>query len=78
MFNDTPEEIRGSWYDGQVCILLKEGAFEQLSPVRHCTELSILLQEGVVNRPVLFTYSDGGPDHRMTYLSVKLSLIAVF
>ena len=26
----------------------------------------------------LFIYSDGGPDHRLTYLSVQLSLISIF
>ena len=29
-------------------------------------------------RHILFIYSDGGPDHRITYLSVQLSLIALF
>ena len=28
--------------------------------------------------PVLLMYSDGGPDHRVTYVSVKLALIALF
>jgi len=27
---------------------------------------------------VLFLYTDSGPDHRITYLSVKLTLIALF
>ena len=75
LINDIPEEISGSWYDGQVCILFKAGAFEHSSSTRHCTELGVLLQHKVISRPVLF---DGGPDHRLTYLSVKLSLIALF
>ena len=29
-------------------------------------------------KPVLMIYSDGGPDHRLTYHSVQLSLISVF
>ena len=29
-------------------------------------------------QPVLLLYSDGGPDHRVTYMSVKLALIALF
>ena len=63
LINDIPEEISGSWYDGQVCILFKEGAFEHSSSTRHCTELGVLLQHKVISRPVLFIYSDGGPDH---------------
>ena len=30
------------------------------------------------NRSVLFVYTDGGPDHRTTFVSVQLSLIALF
>ena len=32
----------------------------------------------MVERHALFIYSDGGPDHRLTYVSVQLSLIALF
>lgn len=28
--------------------------------------------------PILLIYTDGGPDHRCTYMSVKLSMIALF
>ena len=28
--------------------------------------------------PVLFVYTDGGPDHRLTYISVQISLICLF
>jgi len=29
-------------------------------------------------KPILFIYSDGGPDHRVNYISVKIVLIAYF
>lgn len=73
---DIPEEISGSWYQGQVLISFKEGAFEPSSPARHSTELASILRDRVIEKPVLFLYSDGGPDHRLTYMSVKLSLVA--
>lgn len=28
--------------------------------------------------PILFVYSDGGPDHKLTYISVQISLIVLF
>lgn len=31
-----------------------------------------------MGKPIRFIYSDGGPDYRVTYPSVKLSLIAMF
>jgi len=74
---NIPEEVSDSWYSGQVYIGLKEGVFEPSSPQRHMTELKSCLS-ATVNKPVLFVYTDGGPDHRLTYLSVKLSLISIF
>ena len=73
---DIPEEVSDSWYRGQVHIGLKEGVFEPSSPQRHVTELKSCLS--VANKPILFVYTDGGPDHRLTYLSVKLSLVSIF
>ena len=65
-----------SWYQVQVMVGFKDAAFEALSPIRHATELShVLSRNDELRKPV---YSDGGPDHRLTYASVQLSLIAVF
>ena len=77
---DIPDDITGSWYSGQVLIGLKEGAFEPSSPLRHMTELygALLKYDLLSQRSILFLYTDGGPDHRLTYLSVKLSLITLF
>lgn len=75
---DIPDEVSGSWYRGQVHIGLKEAAFEASSPLRHATELYSVLKHEQEGRPILFLYTDGGPDHRLTYLSVQLSLVALF
>ena len=42
------------------------------------TELYKVLQSQSFSKPVLFIYSDGGPDHRLTYINVQLSLICLF
>lgn len=55
-------------------IMLKDSVFEPSSPLRHSTELAAIIEQRAPEKPVLFVYSDGGPDHRITYLSVKLSL----
>ena len=78
LLTEIPEEFSGSWYSGQVFVMLKEGAFEPSSPARHSTELATIIEQRAANRHVLFIYSDGGPDHRVTYLSVKVALIALF
>ena len=75
---DIPDDISGSWYSGKVHISLKEGTFEPSSPIRHASELFSLIKTDVQSKPVLFLYTDGGPDHRLTYVSVQLSLISLF
>ena len=76
---DIPKRIDDSWYQGQVIVGFKDAAFEYSSPLRHATELSMILRsKEEYLKPVLFMYSDGGPDHRVTYVSVQVSLIALF
>ena len=60
-----------SWYS------LKDGIFQPSSCFRHSAELYNILK-GIHFKPILCLYSDGGPDHRVTYLSVQLSLICLF
>lgn len=38
----------------------------------------MLRLDTVALSPILLIYGDGGPDHRVTYLSVELALIALF
>ena len=78
LMSDIPDDITGSWYRGQVFVLLKDTVFEPSSPFRHACELQHILQSVSFSKPVLFLYSDGGPDHRLTYVSVQLSLICLF
>ena len=75
---DIPESIEGSWYDGQVCVILKEVAFQPSSPMRHGTELNSWLTMEIGDKSILFLCNDGGLDHRVTYVSTQLSLIALF
>ena len=75
---EIPEEFEGSWYQGQVLVGTKDAVFQGSSPLRHATELHSQLLTRIGNRSILFLYSDGGPDHRLTYVSVQLSLIALF
>jgi len=40
--------------------------------------ICFILRSDELRKLVLFMYSDGGPDHRLTYVSVQVSLIVVF
>ena len=56
---------------------LKEAAFEPSSPIRHACKLGKLLSlQNLSEKPILCLYTDGGSDHRLTFLSAPfLSMI---
>ena len=57
---------------------LKDAVFEPSSPLRHACELYQTLPSSSFPKSALFVYSDGGADHRLTHVSVQLSLICLF
>lgn len=67
---------------GSVYVGLKDSIFEPSSPMRHMCELYNLIQcESAMDtspKSIVFIYSDGGPDHPLTYVTVQLSLICLF
>lgn len=73
-----PEDKDGSFYQGQVSVIYKDSIFQASSPFRHAVEIQKMLLGELPVNPILMIYSDGGPDHRLTYHSVKLSLIVLF
>ena len=46
--------------------------------MRHGVELNSWLTPQIGDKSNMFLYTDGGPDHRLTYVSTQLSLIALF
>ena len=78
LFIDLPDSIEGSFYHGKVCVGVKDSIFEPSSPDRHATELNSLLTTLNDTKPILLLYMGGGPDHHVNYITVQLSLIAIF
>ena len=59
----------GSWYTGHLHTGLKDGALEASTPICHMTKLIPIVESETNSKPILFLCSDGGPDHRLTYIS---------
>ncbi|CAG2208685.1 unnamed protein product [Mytilus edulis] len=81
---DIPSNSRDSFYNGNVHVLIKDKVFNPSSALRHATEtVKILRSEGSadgvnLSNPLLFVYTDGGPDHRTNFISVQLSYLVIF
>jgi hypothetical protein len=74
---DLPGNISDTFYRGVVHVTYKDSVFQASSPFRHAVEMLHMLQSKEV-KPILMLYSDGCPDHRVNFHSVKLSLILLF
>ena len=74
---DVPESIEESFYHGRVHVGLKTSAFQPSSLIQRACELRNILQMRDV-QPILLLYTDGGPDHRPTFISAQLALLSLF
>ena len=72
-----PETIEETFYHEKVFVGLKDATFQHSSPIRHACELRNILRSRDV-KPILLLYTDGGPDHRPTFISAQLALISLF
>ena len=48
------------------------------SALRHAAEQSKILSSNFPDSPIVVFVSDGGPDHRLGFYSVKISLLCLF
>ena len=77
MHAEILESINEFFYRGSVHVSLKDPIFEPSSATRHASELyDIVIKE--TNKPYLFLYTDGGPDHQVKYIRTQIALISLF
>ena len=78
-FLNIPKQGRDSFYSGSVVVTLKDKVLQLSHALRHSVELSnIVKNKGDNTKQVVLLISDGGLDHRLTFLSVKVAMIALF
>jgi hypothetical protein len=68
---EIPKSIDESFYRGSVYVGLKDPIFEPSSAVRHAAELYEIVDK--TNKPYLFLYTDGGPDHQVKFIKTQLA-----
>ncbi|XP_062607328.1 uncharacterized protein LOC134269121 [Saccostrea cucullata] len=81
---ELPKCKDDSFYNGVLHVTVKDKVFTPSSPIRHAAESISIFRNSrssdglFLDCPILFIYTDGGPDHRTTFWSVKLAHIATF
>ena len=75
---NIPESVHDSFYSGRAFVTLKDKVLQPSSALRHAAEQCRILSSNFPDSPVVVIVSDGGPDHRLTFYSVQVSLLCVF
>ena len=75
LVNDTPERVDELWYREKACVGDPSTALQNATEVANFLIEKFDTKEAVP--PVLILYTDGGPEHRTTYLSVKIAMICL-
>ena len=79
---EIPGSSDESFYRGKAFVYYK--VTQPSSAIRHSAELTSIIQTNFsqdghsADKSVFIIVSDGGPDHRVTYLSVKVAMISLF
>ena len=81
LINEVPSTVDGSWYRGTPYVGVKVTALQSSTALRNAREIAdcLILKYGSKEEvpPVLIVYCDGVPEHRTTFLSVKIAMIAL-
>ena len=79
--HDIPDEVDKSWYRGIPYVYLKITATDPSSAIRNAAEVEDILTHNYQGKqnipPIIILYTNGGPEHRSNFLSVKIALIAL-
>ena len=81
LISEIPEDNFGSFYRGQVMVSLKDSVFNPSDSYRAIIELMKSLEIQDIDwseKRQLFMMTDGGPEHRVNFESVKIPLIMIF
>ena len=81
LVNDMPESVDKSWYRGKACVGINISSTDPSIASQNVTKVADVLIEKVATKeavpPVLILYTDGGPEHRTTFLSVRIALVCL-
>lgn len=81
---DIPEMPTVSFFNGQTFVTSKDKVTQPSSALRHASEMADIIRthystnSSAATKPVMIIVSDGGPDHRVTFGSVKIANLCLF
>ena len=83
LITDIPDDPTDSFYRGQVYGVVADQVWKPSSASRHSAHYFKMLEDslqavgGMARLSINFIFTDGGPDHNLTFLTVQLALICL-
>ena len=81
-FPNIPSCVKDTFFSGCVIVTLKDKVLQPSNTKQHTAELIKIIMgtfsSQLKNARVIVITSDGGPDHRLIFLSVQVAMIAFF
>ena len=81
-FVNIPDSATNSFFQGKPFVTLNDKVTQPSNALRHSVELASIscscFSKNGLSQPLMILVSDGGPDHRLNYLSVQVALIYLF
>ena len=84
LHSNNTDSVAGSFFTGdedgmgQLFVTLRDAIFDPSHVFDHCAQLIEMLKMKCISPNVLELQTDGGPDHALKRVAVKLALIATF
>lgn len=84
LFSNIPSNISGSFFiggedgEGQIYVTCRDAVFDGSEIFDHCAQLIDVVRSRGATPTVLVIQTDGGPDHSLKRVAVKLALLALF
>ncbi len=84
LFSNIPDSISGSFFiggedgEGQIYVTVRDAIFDGSEIFDHCAQLIDVVRSRGQTPSVLVLQTDGGPDHSLKRVAVKLALLALF
>ena len=81
VIHDLPSSADQSWYRSKPYVYIKITRTESSSAIRNSIEIEWALIKNFDTRknvpPIIIIYTDGGPEHRQNFLSVKIAITSL-
>lgn len=74
---EIPQDFEDSWYQGSTTVVLHDSILEPSNAIRNAALMIREYRQRGAGEKIVMKFSDGGAEHRSTFIKVQLSYVAM-